>query len=270
MDRRLARRARARFVVVALGLVTVGVFGYLGFRVVASGGVAAGSVGLGAATGFAAFFSPCSFPLLLTFLTRRSAETPRQGLLGAFRVALGVAVLLSLVAVVVVAAGDAVGKAVAFDRPVGRTLRALVGAFLIVLGAHQAHLLRLRLRIFDRVATTAARALEPTSERRWARDIGYGLGYLLAGFGCTGALLAGLAAQSLTTDTATTLWSFASAIGVFTVLIASASVAVSLATGESLRAFRMVGSSVRKWSGYVLIALGSWFVLLVALPSPLI
>ena len=166
--------------------------------------------------------------------------------------------------------GDAVAKVIAFDQPAGRAFRALVGVVLVAFGLHQAHLLRVRFKAFDRVASVTTAALEPRSKRRWVSDVTYGFGYLLAGFGCTGALLAGLATQSVTVGTATTLWSFAAAIAVFTVLIASASIGVGVAGGEPLRAVRMVGGSVRRWSGYVLMALGARFFLLAALPSPLL
>lgn len=79
----------ARFSAVTLGLVVVGVAGYIGF--VAFGGsdpgVAGGVMVLAAGTGFAAFFSPCSFPLLLTFLARRSADSPGVALASALRMA---------------------------------------------------------------------------------------------------------------------------------------------------------------------------------------
>ena len=259
------RSAQARFMAVAFGLLVVGIFGYLGFRVVATRGVSAGSIGLGAATGFAAFFSPCSFPLLLTPLTKRSAESTRESVASAARVAVGVAVLLAVFAIVVLVAGDALAAAVAFDQPAGRTLRALIGIGLVLLGAHQAHLIQARFRIFDQIASAAARSLEPTSRRRWARDITYGFGYLLAGFGCTGALLAALATRSITVGTTTTIWAFAAAVGVFTLLIASPSMGVTFAGGDSLAAVRMVGSSVRRWSGHILITLGAWFFVLAAL-----
>ena len=73
-----SRRSLARFSAVAAGLVVIGVAGYAGFVafVGSDPGVAAGVMVLAAATGFAAFFSPCSFPLLLTFLARRSADSP--------------------------------------------------------------------------------------------------------------------------------------------------------------------------------------------------
>ena len=67
---RARRRAQVRYSAMALGVLVAGLAGYVGFVafVAADRAVAAGTMFLAAATGFAAFFSPCSFPLLLTFL----------------------------------------------------------------------------------------------------------------------------------------------------------------------------------------------------------
>lgn len=73
-DIALRLRSRFRFAATALGVLVVGGAGYVGFVafVESDREVGAGVMILAAATGFAAFFSPCSFPLLLTFLARRS------------------------------------------------------------------------------------------------------------------------------------------------------------------------------------------------------
>jgi len=57
---------------------------------------------------------------------------------------------------------------------------------------------------------------------------------------------------------------------VFGGLLVIASVGVAAVTGDRLRPVRMVGPTVKRWGGSVLIAVGAWFVLLAALPSPLI
>ena len=177
-------RARARLLAVTLGLIVTGVFGYLGFSVVASGGVSAGVIGLGAATGFAAFFSPCSFPLMLTFLARRSEESMSQAVASGARVALGATVLLTILTGAVIASGGAIASIIEFDRPLGRVFRAVIGLFLVIMGARQAHLIRMRIGAFDRLATVAAAVFDPTRSRhRWTGDLVYGFGYLLAGFG---------------------------------------------------------------------------------------
>lgn len=180
------RRSRVRFAATALGLVVVGVAGYLGFVAFVGSDrtVAAGMMVLAAGTGFAAFFSPCSFPLLLTFLTRRSVDSPSAALLSALRVAAGAALLLGAVAAVIAAGGSAVGGVVEFDSPTGRLFRAGVGLLLIGFGLRQARLWGVRMRWLDRVAGVSARMFDPGRVTNPARgDVVYGFGYLLAGFG---------------------------------------------------------------------------------------
>ena len=116
-DETSRRRSRARFLSTAIGLLVVGVAGYVGFVALARSdrNVSAGVMALAAGTGFAAFFSPCSFPLLLTFLTRRSADSRGAALLSALRVAAGAALLLAAMASLIAVGGVAVGRIVQFD-----------------------------------------------------------------------------------------------------------------------------------------------------------
>ncbi len=175
-----------RFGALAIGLVVVGLAGYVGFVAVAVGDRSSSSalLALAAATGFAAFFSPCSFPLLLTFLTRRADESAGSAALTAIRVGLGAATLLAGVAAVTALVGEAAATAVAFDRPAGRIFRVAIGLGLIILGLRQARLIRLRMRWLDRVAGGAAAIFDPSrSTRRVRSDFAYGFAYLLAGFG---------------------------------------------------------------------------------------
>jgi len=183
-DTTVRRRSMARFAVVVAGLLIVGVAGYIGFVAFVESDRSTGTFVLAASTGFAAFFSPCSFPLLLTFLTRRADESVRSASTSALRVGVGAVSLLLVLAIPLAVFGDVVGTVVAFDRPVGRFFRATVGLALIVLGLRQARVLRVRMRGFDRLATWAASAFDPSrvaSRRR--SDFVYGFGYLLAGFG---------------------------------------------------------------------------------------
>lgn len=187
MDQSTKRlRARARYVAVAVGVLLVAIAGYVGFvRFVESDqGVGAGVIALAAATGFAAFFSPCSFPLLLTFLARRADESWKAALASALRVGAGAAFLLMILAIVIVAGGSALARLVEFDSTAGRGFRLLVGLLLIILGLAQARLINLRMRWRDRVASAAGRILDPSKATKPARsDVMYGFGYLLAGFG---------------------------------------------------------------------------------------
>jgi hypothetical protein len=83
-------------------------------------------------------------------------------------------------------------------------------------------------------------------------------------------LLAGLAAQSLTVSTTQVIAAFATTAVVFGALLITAAVVVSSVSTEALRPVRMTGTAVRRWSGYVLIAVGAWFVVLAVVPSPIL
>ena len=180
------RRSRTRFTMTAVGMVVTGMAGYLGFAafVGSDRSVAAGVTALAAGTGFAAFFSPCSFPLLLTFLTRRSRESRTAAIASALRVAIGVAALLTIIALIMVFAGSVVGDVVQFDSSAGRSFRLGVGLLLVVLGLRQARFLTWKLGWLDAVAGTSARVFDTDRVKHPARrDFIYGFGYLLAGFG---------------------------------------------------------------------------------------
>ena len=171
---------------VTFGVLVVGIVGYLGFVAFVRADKAAGSgvLVLGAATGFAAFFSPCSFPLLLTFLARRSEESKGSALLSSLRVGFGAALLLGLLGLVLALGGRAVGRLVQFDEPLGRAFRLVVGGGLIVLGLKQTQLVRFKMRWMYSVAGRAGQRFDPSqSATRGRSDFLYGFGYLLAGFG---------------------------------------------------------------------------------------
>ncbi len=64
------------------------------------------------------------------------------------------------------------------------------------------------------------------------------------------------------------LWAFGTTALVFLSLLIVASVGVTTLRGRFLEPVRMVGSSVKKSSGYVLMAVGAWFIVLAASTSP--
>lgn len=83
-------------------------------------------------------------------------------------------------------------------------------------------------------------------------------------------MLAGLAAQTLTVGVTQTLWAFATTAIIFALLLVTASVVVSTATVEALRPVRMTGPAVKRWGGYVLLAVGVWFMFLAVIPGPIL
>ncbi len=61
---------------------------------------------------------------------------------------------------------------------------------------------------------------------------------------------------------------FATAAVVLVVLLVAASLVVSSVSTEAMRPVRMTGPAVRRWSGFVLLGVGAWFVLLAVLSKP--
>ena len=56
----------------------------------------------------------------------------------------------------------------------------------------------------------------------------------------------------------------------FSALLITASIGVSVVSTDVLRPIRMTGHAVKKWSGYLLIVVGVWFVVLAVLPEPIL
>lgn len=171
------------------GSVAAGVGGYLGFVAFVEngslGGLGAGVMGLAVATGFAAFFSPCSFPLLVTFLVRQNESgSRRNALASSLVVGLGAIVFFGLLAIVLALVGEGLGRLVGFDTTTGRLFRGLLGGFLVLLGLRQANLIKTRFGVFDILASAAGKTFDTSKiESPAARDFLYGFGYVLAGFG---------------------------------------------------------------------------------------
>jgi hypothetical protein len=63
---------------------------------------------------------------------------------------------------------------------------------------------------------------------------------------------------------------FATAALVFATLLFAAAVVVSSVSSDALRPIRMTGTAVRRWSGYVLMGVGAWFIVLAIVPSPIL
>jgi len=182
----LRARSRFRFGAILVAMVVVGVAGYLGFVAFVGSDreISTGVMVLAAATGFAAFFSPCSFPLLLAFLARRSSETKGAAISSAVRIGAGAVAFFGLMAVVLALGGTAFGSVIGFDTTAGRIFRLTVGILLVGFGLRQARLMHIEMRWLDRVASAASRTFDPSDQSSRARsDVVYGFGYLLAGFG---------------------------------------------------------------------------------------
>lgn len=171
----------------------IGLAGYIGYvlypRFDLPAVEGAGLLGLAAAAGVGAFFSPCSFPLLLTLLGRPAGADPAGGgrsrpvVFGA-SLALGAAIFMLLVGSVIALGGEALFAGITFTSTTGITIRVIVGMLLIFLGLIQSGFLPFSFHSVTRLAQPILR-----SQARLRRDrpvMGYavfGFGYVLTGFG---------------------------------------------------------------------------------------
>ena len=175
-----------------IATLVVALAGYIGFRVFkqfdVGAATGAGLVVVAATVGIAAFFSPCSFPLLLTTLTRQASASPEHrgraalrfaagASIGAVAFVIGFGLLLSV-------GGGVIARQFGFDSAQGRILRVVVGTTLIVMGLVQLGRIRIPFSNLSRLTQPIdRRRAELGNERRFTSNILYGFGYLVAGFG---------------------------------------------------------------------------------------
>lgn len=174
-------------------VVVVAVAGYVGYVVYPRFDLPAvhglGLFGLAAAAGVASFFSPCSFPLLVTLLARQAVDDVDAGrrarpVVFGGSLALGAALFMLLAGVVIAFGGEALFAGVSFTSTAGITIRAVVGALLIFFGTIQLGLLPVSMHRVSRLAQPMLRSqARLRRERPVAGFAVFGFGYVLAGFG---------------------------------------------------------------------------------------
>ena len=183
--------ARTLLTVAAVTLVAVA--GYGGFRAAAGLDLAAatgvGLVVLAVITGFAVFFSPCSFPLLVAMLagTDRAAATGRHlgdSLGVALAIGAGASIFLLTVGGVVGLLGEGLVQSIGFSTTPGRLLRGAVAVVIVAAGLTQLGVLRLPLWRLARLAQPIDRRRSKVAPaNRQAANVLYGFGFVIAGFG---------------------------------------------------------------------------------------
>jgi cytochrome c biogenesis protein CcdA len=178
-----------------LGAVVLGLAGYVGYvlypRFDLPAGAGAGLLILAAAAGVASFFSPCSFPLLVTMLARPLAsagdagERPlRRALAYATALSIGAAAFLTLAGGAIALGAGALVEDVTFTSTTGSVLRITVGAALILFGLVQLNRMKINLRRFESALHGVLRNQAALRRRRpLAGFVLFGFVYLLAGFG---------------------------------------------------------------------------------------
>lgn len=181
------------YAVLAIGVALLGVAGYVGYvtypRFNLPSVAGTGVLLLGAAAGVASFFSPCSFPLLLTLLARHvrggsKRATARAVLVFAGAFSAGAVAFLALLGALIGLGGRGLVGSVTFTSSTGITIRIVVGVLLVLLGLIQAGILPVSFHGVERL--TRPLVLGQAHLRREHPVAGFalfGFSYLLIAFG---------------------------------------------------------------------------------------
>ncbi len=189
------RRTTIAYAFVVVALILASLAGYAGYvlypRFDLPAVTVTGLFVLAAGAGIASFFSPCSFPLLIS-LFGRSPSQERRGVRPNWRQTLPFAVGLSagatafllLVGGIIAVAGAQVFEDVVFASTEGIILRSVVGGLLILFGLMQFGVIRIQIPPVQELADPLVGSVR---KRGASAGIGrislFGFGYLVAGFG---------------------------------------------------------------------------------------
>lgn len=192
----MSSRGSGRYLALTLAAAALAFAGLLGYvlypRFDVPAGAGAGLLLLAAGAGVASFFSPCSFPLLVTMLARPLGEQAqvqegrplRPALRFASALSVGAATFLIATGAVIALIGGGLFADVTFTSAAGRIIRLLVGLLLIALGLIQLNHLPIDLRRFEPAMHGYLRRQARIRRERPLLGFGlFGFGYLLAGFG---------------------------------------------------------------------------------------
>ena len=183
------------YALLALATSAVALLGYLGYvlypRFDLPAARGATLLVLAAGAGIASFFSPCSFPLLLSILARPLAEEQsgggrpfRRAAAFAAALSLGASSFLVLVGLAIAAGASTYFDEVTFTSPAGIAIRIAAGSLLISLGLVQLGVLPFSFQRFEPALHGYLRRQAEVRRRRPLLGFTlFGFGYLLAGFG---------------------------------------------------------------------------------------
>ena len=183
------------YMLLALGVFLLGLAGYVGYvvypRFDLPSVTGSGLLLLAAGAGIGSFFSPCSFPLLLTLLARQIGQGEQENrdnfgfaLRFAAALSLGATIFLLITGTVIALGGGLLFPKVTFTSAAGVVIRLVTGFVLILFGLIQLEVIPVS---FHGVANLAQPVLKYQAElRRGYPTLAFavfGFGYLLAGFG---------------------------------------------------------------------------------------
>ena len=182
----------SRYVVMLLGFLLLALVGFIGYLIYPRFDLPVVSGFslwlLAAAAGIGSFFSPCSFPLLITLLARSIDKDQDRSLSRAIQfgssLALGASLFLLLTGAGIALGAGAIFRQVTFTSAAGRIIRISIGFLLVLLGIAQVGVFPLK---FDKIAGLGHGIQKQQARlRREHPVLGFGLfgfGYILAGFG---------------------------------------------------------------------------------------
>jgi len=183
------------YVLLALVVLLLTLAGYIGYvvypRFELASVTGSGLLVLASAAGVASFFSPCSFPLLLTLLARETGRedgevrTPLGRALGfAAALSLGATTFLLLAGAATALGGGSLFARVTFASTAGRIIRLVVGTFLVLLGLVQVGVIPMSFHGVEQLARPILKEQARTRREHPTRAFFvFGFGYLIAGFG---------------------------------------------------------------------------------------
>ncbi len=187
-----SRNSLRVFLTVGVVAIVAGA-GYSGFRFAGwldlGREAGAGVIALAVVTGLAAFFSPCSFALLLTLLAgseraATGARRRRDGVAVALAIGAGASLFLLAVGVGVGLLGEGIVQSVGFSTTGGRILRGIVASVVITAGLVQLGLISIPFWRVTRFAQPIERRRVAVADRHQHRaQLLYGFGFVVAGFG---------------------------------------------------------------------------------------
>lgn len=177
----------------SIGVVLVAVAGYRSFvaylQTPLPSAIGIGLLALAAAAGFASLFSPCSFPLLLTLMSREAdnttdSMTSRRHLIRfTLFFAAGAAIFLLMTGAAMTIGAAPIIARISFTSRVGRLLRLFTGLVLVGFGWWQWQGRSLNAGWLNSALQPLWRAEARLRHQRSTMRVGlYGFGYILAGF----------------------------------------------------------------------------------------
>ncbi len=178
----------------SIGLGIVALVGYRSFlayrQAPLPSAIGIGLLALAATAGFASLFSPCSFPLLVTLLSREAIDTSGNtnsiGHLIRFALifSIGAATFLLLTGAAMAVGAAPIMARITFANPAGRLLRLFAGLVLIGFGWWQFQGRSFNVGWLNSLLQPLWRSEARLRHRRSTLSTGlYGFGYILAGFG---------------------------------------------------------------------------------------